>query len=939
MDSGDDTVDLEAAELRSAVRKRLFGEDEPVRIGRYRLDRALGRGGMGIVYAAFDPQLGRNVALKVLRPGARGKDPLEERNARLLREARAMAQLAHPNVVSVFESGAEGDRVFVAMELIKGMTLKRWLAAESRSLPEILAVFVAAGRGLAAAHEAGLVHRDFKPDNVMVGPGTRVRVLDFGLARAATDTQGPDSLDTISASANGDSLTETGTVLGTPAYMAPEQRRRESAGPASDQYSYCVALHEALLGRRPSDEPGDTTRSAIPRAVRKAVSRGLADDPRERWPSMAALVDLLERKLSRRRPWGWIAAGGLTLTLGGTAAALALHPTNEAVSCADAGEAAARLVAEDRMEAIEAVAASSPTFARTSWDKTHARLEFIAQRWAGASVENCTATFEDGAQSQSDYLWRGRCLDASLREVETIVELLGEPDAVGFEHAANAVASIDPAIDCDAARATRVPVESPDPKRRAEVDRVRGELARARGVMGTGRYAEAETIAAEAVSAAEAVGYGPLVAEALLLRGRAQASSGRSEDASDTFNAAIEAAETHHHDEITAEAWTALISTMAADLGQLDAAERLLAPAKGAVGRLGEAPVLEGRLEQAECTLRQSQGRLDEAIELARSALATYESVLPPEHPRVTSALHDVAKSLRAKGEFEASLEPAQRALELTERRVPATHPDVSAPLTALGSAHGAMGDHEAALAHFERSATIIEAALGPEHPRLAAAKHNVGNALAALRRFDEAFEALSVANAIDTKTLGASNPHRTASLYALGMVQRYRGNTDEAQALLEEALDVLERAWGPEHPKLAYVLVGLGNVCAQREDYPQAIEYFTRVRTLLSKTLGARHPRIVHATVGSGLAHLELGKAATAATLFEEALSIAAEFPSDPLEAAEAEFGLAKALRVQDPDNSRSTSLAASARETFAAAGERGTEVVADIDAWSSAG
>ena len=215
--------DVEAAELRASVRKQLFGDDAPVSIGRYRIQERLGRGGMGIVYSAFDPQLGRRVALKVLRPGGRHKlDP--DRAARLVREARAMARLSHPNVAAVYEVGSVGSKVYIAMEFIEGATLRHWLRDGERTWEEVVRIFVDAGRGLEAAHDAGLVHRDFKPDNVMVSDDRRVRVLDFGLARANMPNPSTEGVDTGEPSSDdGDGLTETGTVLGTPAYMAPEQ--------------------------------------------------------------------------------------------------------------------------------------------------------------------------------------------------------------------------------------------------------------------------------------------------------------------------------------------------------------------------------------------------------------------------------------------------------------------------------------------------------------------------------------------------------------------------------------------------------------------------------------------------------------------------------------------------------------------------------------------
>jgi predicted Ser/Thr protein kinase len=285
-------------------------------LGRYRLERELGAGGMGVVHAAFDPDLERRVALKVLRVSA----PTTEAKDRLMREARAMARLSHPNVVTVHEVGTAHGRDFVAMELIHGDNLAEWLRAAKRPAAQVIDAFVAAGRGLAAAHAAGIVHRDFKPHNVLRSRDGRIVVTDFGLAREA-EGQLPVALDTTlpvratAATTPGSlsGLTVTGALLGTPAYMAPEQWSHGAVTPATDQFAYCVALWEALTGARPypgpslddlraqvARGPGALDASKIPRRLRAILRRGLDPDPARRWPSMDALLGQLVR--AERRP-------------------------------------------------------------------------------------------------------------------------------------------------------------------------------------------------------------------------------------------------------------------------------------------------------------------------------------------------------------------------------------------------------------------------------------------------------------------------------------------------------------------------------------------------------------------------------------------------------------------------------------------------------------
>jgi tRNA A-37 threonylcarbamoyl transferase component Bud32 len=285
------------------------------RVGRYVVKRLIGRGAMGTVYAASDPHLDRSVALKLLRAGALSDVARNRTRARLLREAQAMARLSHPEVITVFDVGAHGNELFVAMEYVEGETLRRWCAAQPRSCAEILAVYERAGSGLAAAHEAGLVHRDFKPDNVLVGRDGRVRVTDFGLARsvdrheAATAPQAGDvtSSDGVVLTTT---LTRAGTLVGTPAYMAPEQLRAGTADARSDVFSFCVTLYEALYGERPfagrtvallqaaieqGAVRGTPLLTRVPTGIRAVLLRGLRAAPDERWGSMRALLEALRR--------------------------------------------------------------------------------------------------------------------------------------------------------------------------------------------------------------------------------------------------------------------------------------------------------------------------------------------------------------------------------------------------------------------------------------------------------------------------------------------------------------------------------------------------------------------------------------------------------------------------------------------------------------------
>ena len=302
-------------------------------LARYVILERLAKGGMGEVYAAYDPDLDRKVAIKLLRSDFRGASNANEMRLRLLREAQAMARLSHPNVVTVHDVGLVGDQVFVAMEFIEGETVTQWLKLQPRSWAQVLDVYLSAGRGLAAAHAVGLTHRDFKPDNVVVGKDKRVRVMDFGLAHAqaapSTPTPQPDPLVESGSGGMKRKITPPGAIMGTPAYMAPEQFYGKPTDPRSDQFSFCVALYEGMYGERPyaGESPGaivveiEQARvrppprdSSVPTRIRKLLLRGLSGDPAQRFRAIdALLIGLSRRRSAVRRQWSAIGAGSVVL--------------------------------------------------------------------------------------------------------------------------------------------------------------------------------------------------------------------------------------------------------------------------------------------------------------------------------------------------------------------------------------------------------------------------------------------------------------------------------------------------------------------------------------------------------------------------------------------------------------------------------------------------
>ena len=438
---GDDSTpapegrDLEQARMFASLHERLFGTSETVTLGRFEMGRRLGAGAMGIVCEARDPDLERKVALKVLRSDALDPAVVD----RLMLEARALAKLRHPNVVTVYEVGNDAGNRFIVMDLVEGGTLRKWLA-QSRPWREVVAMFIQAGRGLEAAHAAGLVHRDFKPDNVLV-EGGQARVVDFGLA-AGTDLEAtmPD-VDGLPISGNV-RLTQTGAFVGTPAYMAPEQFSG-AATPASDQYAFCVALFEALHGARPFvdgpldglDGILDARRDPLPAGapkdapsrLRKVIARGLAFRGSDRWPDMHALLRALERASTKpwRRPAIVVGAVGMGLAAGASATAV----VSAAPSCDRVADPLRDAWNDTRRARLRSACDDvGLPYAAPTWTRTETILDHYATTWTDARVGVCEATRARPGDEAVLLPAQADCLTQQLQAFEALLDTLQSPN-------------------------------------------------------------------------------------------------------------------------------------------------------------------------------------------------------------------------------------------------------------------------------------------------------------------------------------------------------------------------------------------------------------------------------------------------------------------------------------------------------------------------------
>jgi tetratricopeptide (TPR) repeat protein/predicted Ser/Thr protein kinase len=785
-------------------------------VGRFVVFGMLGRGAMGEVYAAHDPELDRTVAIKLLRTRS-GWSTASDGRARLMREAQAIAKVSHPNVVVVFDVGTFDGRVFIAMEFVEGHTLGYWLQAGRRTLVEILDVFTAAGRGLQAAHEKGLVHRDFKPENVMVGVDGTVHVMDFGLVRLPldrdersgeptamerrstpvpiADAEDPMATRIINAptharssgsgstsgAAMASNLTQTGSIMGTPAYMSPEQFRGEHTDARTDQFSFCVALYEALYGERPfagtnvADlaesvtngmiRPGPAA-SEVPASIRGALIRGMSPDPEQRFPSMNVLLAEIRQEpaLAAARKF---AAG----------AAAKLEGIWEVGESKDAGETRARV------ETRRAFLATGKPYAATTFEAASRILDRFAHRWTELYVDTCKATHLRGEQSTDALDLRMGALEEALGDLRALCRQFrcATPDLVeNAVQAANALGTLERCADIELLRAIVRPPD--DPLTRTTVEELRVRLSEVRTSAHMGRIAEGLKAAVAIEGDARKTGYAPLLAEVLLALGLMQSEVSDIEKATRTLEDAVWTAVLCRHDEIVAQATACLIFVAGHAQSKFDVGEIWSRHAEAVLGRIGGHDLVRGWLYNNRGVMRATQGRLHDATADMQLAIEAKQKALGPDDPDVAVSINNVAIYFAGLGEVERAAEHARRAVK------------------------------------------IMESSLGLDHPRAAPPLVNYAEFLNRLGRFEEAREAAERALAVFERETDPNGVYVAYPLSQLGLSQIGMGRFEQAIAPLERAVRIREAKEGiianlaQAHFGLAQALWGTGQVqdCAR---------------------------------------------------------------------------------------------------------------------------
>lgn len=934
--------------------------------GRYLIVQRVGAGGVGEVYSAYDPALDRRIALKVLRNSPNEDANTEsDRQASLVREAKALASLSHPNVVTVHDVGRELDRTYIAMELVEGRDLKEWIREDaSRPWRATLKMFIDAGKGLQAAHAKGILHRDFKPANVLVGRDEWVRVSDFGLARLLS----PDEITTGDSQEHEHSLDTSvsigGRMVGTPYYMAPEQIDGDTTV-GSDIYAFCLALHDALYRVKgfeggtlmelavlktqgPPPAPADTR--GVPAAVRSAIARGLQPTPEARWVSMAPLLGVLEQALRPRArttlPW-LLGVGAVALT----AAAMAPEDTS---ACTGANEALSEVWSPDQSAAVTAgiEATQSPLAARAS-ERASSEFERRAEAWELAHTRVCEAS-QRGEQSSLLLDERMTCLQRQLLDFGAAIEVLSGADATVVERTSQILESLPEAARCETLSA------NPDAQETSPAsEEARAELAQINARVSAGLYPDADQRSKALLDRTETLDAPRLRVDVLQTRGNALLKMGKIEESVEMLErAALSAVESGY---ALGQMRAATLLTIAEGrrAARPEAGLRWARLAEAALLRAGEGPrarsniasnrasvyTEKGEHQAAEAELRRALdlleqaggapqrraglldnlgtvvrvlGRFEEAVALHEEGLALREASLGPEHPLLARSLTNTAAAYVELAKFDEADARYARALKIRERVLGPDHLDVATTLMNTGVSYYRRGKLEEALPYFERSLKIRQAALPEDHPRVLRTMNN----LAQLRSEAGEHEAAGALFEDVLRRLESQPDHdpttKATSLANLAGLRVAQGRLDEAVTLYESSLEIDETQLGPDHPNVAMTLSNLGNVFEDLERFDEALAAQRRALEIREAKLGPDHPDLIWTLSGLGGVYQASGKPALAVPELERALKIAEKNDPDPTLVAGVKFDLAQALEATGGDRSRALALGRDALEVY---------------------
>ncbi len=898
--------------------------------GRYVILDQLGRGGMGVVYKAYDPELDRQIALKLLHASQDGDDESQAILARdrLLREAQALAQLSHPNVVSAYDVGTLGEQVFVAMELVEGQTLTRWLKETKPSQTQIVSVMIAAGRGMVAAHQAGLIHRDFKPDNIIVGDDGRVRVLDFGLARPASSENdaGEMSGDLSDSGLSGEaavdfllssgsqrlraSLTMAGAVVGTPGYMAPEQCLGQAFDEKSDQFAFGATLYFALYGkqafsgrtykeikRKVTTGKVDSAPAGVKVAawLRRIAMRAMAVSRQERYPSLEMLLQELAH--DPRAKWRRVILIAAVLTLvAGSVAVTAVWRSAQQQLCKGARDRLAGVWDPATKKTVQsAFAETKLSFANDTFRRVEKHLDARAQAWVSMRTQACEATRLRGEQSDQLMDLRMQCLDRKLSEIRAMTQFFAHhSDAEVLEKAVPMVVGLSSLDRCADAQALTTAVAPPDdPAVARRVKQLRDRLQEVSARLRAAKYAEGLKMVGEVVGQCAQLNYAPLHAETFYLQGSLLSSAGEAKEAEKTFEMAATAAAEAKDDERLVLASLQLLNVIGHQQARYAEALAIGRMARVLIKRCGRQPGLAVAADNQIAIILTDQGKYGEAQSMIERALAETERLHGPEHLDVAAGLNNLATTLVEQGHYQQAQQAFQRAVNIRSRVLGPGHPSVAHAMSNLCAVLLRQGKFAQAHTLYIKALAIVEKALGPNHSRVAMVLSNLASVELELSQYQEA------------------NEH-------------YR-----------RALEIAQRIYGPRHPRIALVLNNMGELSIAEGKPGRALKQCRQALEIATAALGPRHPIVGFNLNCIGGAHLARNQAGPAVEMLERALDLRATGPGDPNDLADTRFLLAQALLAKGGNKKRALTLAGQARKTFAQAGEDRVETLAKVNAW----
>ncbi len=866
----DPTADALDASVRLArLRRRMFAKVEVARIAQYQVVRPIGGGGMGLVFAAWDPSLDRLVAIKVLR------DPWSsDAGSNLRREAVSLARLQHPSVVSVFEVGEHEGQVYLAMEYVEGQTLRAWTQAWRQAAqldyPALLDVFAQAAEGLAAAHAAGVVHRDIKPENVMIDGEGRTRLMDFGLA--GREARNAPTHDGETAHDDRDLSTRSDGIFGTPAYMAPEQFSGK-AGPQADQFALGACLFEAVYGKRirPSRmEPASVVaeeaivlpnQAGVPKAVRAILTRTLQVDPSARFGSMRQLADALGQA---QRPRSGRAALTMTaLAIGGLLGALALGGPRE-TRCTGALSQIESAWNDDRARTMgETFVAEGGPAAEATWARLRPRIDDYRDRWVAAHEATCEAAQIRGDISTTQMDHRMTCLRDRRAHLAALADVLGEGGVAALADGQPAVGAL-PSID-----------ECADPKYLARAgyteetvvdDEAVAAVARAKLQLLLSDAKGARVSAARAVDAARSEG-GHALAQALLVRGLAEATL-REDTAYDTLVSAYEHARTVGADQAAAEAAGALVGVCHWDLQRPDEAlwwlriadlelprgvaprldvrrdvraaralvevgrrddarARIDAAVDGLALAYGDDAFLRARQQIRIASMYASTGQSQRALDLATEARDVLARTLGESHPELRHAELALASMARQRGDIDQAIAHGRRGVALEEATFGAHHLVLEKPLRELAMMLADAGQWREALTLLERAAALSQPLPLPAEP-LAKIE---GQQAEILLEYDPARALGPATRAYEVSRDSVGDDARATVRYLAlrARVLAELGRDEEAIADARRALDHAQTVLGQEHYDLAAMHQSLAGLYARTGRVSEAVTHYTR--------------------------------------------------------------------------------------------------------------